>query len=94
LCRHYTLYFHRCEWIGVFLYHYSFSYRCCHGGDIHVEDYAYVAASESDAEGKGPFGEIGYGGQLVDASSTSGVAEASDNVAEGGVDPARASCEH
>jgi hypothetical protein len=30
----------------------------------------------------------------VDASSTSGVVEASDDVAEGGDDFARASCEH
>jgi hypothetical protein len=56
LCRHYTLYFHWCKWTGAFLYHYSFSCRCCHGGDIHVEDYEYAAASESDVEGQGPFG--------------------------------------
>jgi hypothetical protein len=76
LCRHYTLYFHRREWTGIFLYHYSFSCRCCHGGDIHIKDYEYAAASESNVEGQGPFGEIGYGGYLVDASSTSGVVEA------------------
>jgi hypothetical protein len=91
---HYTVYFHRRERTGIFLYHYSFGCGCCHGGDIHVEDYAYAAASESDVKGKGFVGKIGYGGELVDASSTSGAVEASDNVVEGGDDSARASCEH
>jgi hypothetical protein len=94
LCRYYTLYFHRRKWTWTFLYHYSFSCRWCHGGDIRVEDYAYAAASESCVKGEGPFGEIGYDGQLVDASSTSGAVQASNDVAKGGDDPARATCEH
>jgi hypothetical protein len=94
LCRHCTLYFHKHKWTGAFLYHYSFSCRCCHGGDIHVEDYKYAAASELHVKGQGPFGEIGYGGHLVDASSTSRATEAWNDVTEGRNDPARAACEH
>jgi hypothetical protein len=60
----------------------------------HYTLYAYAAASESYVKGKGPFGEIGYGSQLVDASSTSGAVEASNDVAKGGDDPARAACKH
>jgi hypothetical protein len=89
-----TLYFHRGEWTGTFLYHYSFNCRWCHGGDIHVEDYIYTAANESDVEGEGPSREIGHSGDLVDSSSISEAMETSDDVAEGGDDPTRVAHEH
>jgi hypothetical protein len=51
-------------------------------------------ASESDVKGEGPSGEIGHSGDLVDASSTSGAVETSNDVVEGGDDPTRVAREH